>query len=185
MNESVNSGVSIREFARQVGRAPSWILKMTQQGKLPRNEDGTIPIEAGFAAYDKHTRAVEETRAKAKKKKAVEPLPDDDDAPMPAPSSKAMNVTEAFNKARLAEKTYQAKLKEIEYKIKCGDLIEREKVLDDAHKTGALLRDRLMSIAVRISGLCEGRTARDIEEIIEDAVNDALRSLQSSEYFNE
>lgn len=180
MEKSVESGVSVREFARQVNRSPSWISKMAREGKLPRNEDGTIPIKEGFAAYDKFNRKVEES--KKKQNKAVDPLPDNDDVPMSDSNSKAMSVTEAFNKARLAEKTYQAKLKELEYKLKRGEIVEREKVVADAEAVGAFLREQFMSIPVRYSGLCEGRTARDIEEILEDAINDALKALQKSEF---
>ena len=179
MKESVKSGVSVREFARQVGRSPSWISKMARQGKLPRNEDGSIPIQEGFVAYDKFNREVEATKAKQKK---AEPLPENDDAPMTESATKAMSVTEAFNKARLAEKTYQAKLKELEYKLKRGEIVEREKVVADAEAVGAFLREQFMSIPVRYSGLLEGRTARDIEEILEDAINDALKALQKSEF---
>ena len=67
MKKSVESGVSVREFARQVNRSPSWISKMAREGKLPRNEDGTIPIKEGFAAYDQFNRKVEETKKKQKK----------------------------------------------------------------------------------------------------------------------
>lgn len=182
MKKSVESGVSVREFARQVNRSPSWISKMAREGKLPRNEDGTIPIKEGFAAYDQFNRKVEESKKKAKKD--VDPLPDNDEAPMSETNSKAMNVTEAFNKARLAEKTYQAKLKELEYKLKRGDIVEREKVSEDARAVGAYFREQLMSIPVRYSGLLEGRTARDIEEILEDAINDALKAFQRSEFID-
>ena len=41
-----------------------------------------------------------------------------------------------------------------------------------------------MSIPVRYSGLLEGRTARDIEEILEDAINDALKAFQRSEFID-
>ena len=176
MINSNSQSVSVREFAKQVGRSKSWISKLAISGKLPRNDDGSIPLEAGFKAYDKLVK-----EAEAKKRK-VEPLSDDDNAPMAGAMSKAMNVTEAFNKARLAEKTYQAKLKELEYKLKHGELVERARVIEDAQATAALVRERLMSIPVRVSGLCEGRTARDIEEILEDAINDVLKSFQKSEY---
>ena len=150
---------------------------------MPRNEDGTIPTQEGFKAFDAILREIEQKKANRQKQtQTVEALPDNDEAPMQDSVSKAMSVTEAFNKARLAEKTYQAKLKEIEYKLKRGDLIESEKVIADAQATAALVRERLMSIPVRVSGLCEGRTARDIEEILEDAINDVLKSLQKSEY---
>ena len=182
---SERTSVTLREFARQIGRSHTWVQNKVKAGELPRNEDGSIPVKEGFKAFQVIFR---ETEAKKALRKAgnqqVEALPDNDEAPMTEPIAKAMNVTEAFNKARLAEKTYQAKLKEIEYKLKRGDLIESEKVRADAQATAALIRERLMSIPVRISGLCEGRTARDIEEIFEDAINDALKSLQKSEFID-
>ena len=178
-----STSVTLREFARQIGRSHTWVQNKVKTGELPRNDDGTIPMEEGFKAFDAILREVEQKKAnRQKQQQTVEALPDNDDAPMQDSISKAMSVTEAFNKARLAEKTYQAKLKEIEYKLKRGDLIESEKVIADAQATAALVRERLMSIPVRVSGLCEGRTARDIEEILEDAINDVLKSFQKSEY---
>ena len=178
-----STSVTLREFARQIGRSHTWVQNKVKSGELPRNEDGTIPTQEGFKAFDAILREIEQKKANRQKQtQTVEALPDNDEAPMQDSVSKAMSVTEAFNKARLAEKTYQAKLKEIEYKLKRGDLIESEKVIADAQATAALVRERLMSIPVRVSGLCEGRTARDIEEILEDAINDVLKSLQKSEY---
>lgn len=180
---SSSASVTLREFARQIGRSHTWVQNKVKSGELPRNEDGSIPTEEGFRAAESILREAEEKKAMRKaKSRQVDPLPDNDEAPMSAPIARAMNVTEAFNKARLAEKTYQAKLKELEYKLKNGDLVESDKVRADAQATAALVRERLMSIPVRISGLCEGRTARDIEEIFEDAINDALKSLQKSEF---
>lgn len=171
MKTSIQSGVSIREFARQVGKSPTWISKLLKDGKLPRNEDGSIPVEAGFKAYEKLNQ-----------KRVDKELPDSDEAPMTEVSSPNMSVAQAFNKARLAEKTYQAKLKELEYKLKNGTLVERATVEADAEATGSRVREQLLSIPVRVSGLCEGRTARDIEEILEDAINDALKAFQKSEF---
>ena len=168
--------VSQAEFARQVGCTKVWICNLVKQGKLPVNENKQIYLDEGFAAYEQMAKA---RAAKASKKTNLV----EKDATVSFAGAK--NVTEAFNKARLAEKTYQAKLKEIEYKLKRGDLIESEKVKADAHQTAAALRGRLVSIPVRIAGLCEGRPAREIEEIIEDAINDALTEFQKSEFLTD
>lgn len=163
--------VSVREFARQIGRSHTWVQNKVKSGEITADAYGRIPLETGFAQADK----------------LIQPstLPDDD-AENPAMKAggltSAKNVTEAFNKARLAEKTYQAKLKEIEYKLKKGELLERVAVEADAQQTASLVRERLMSVPVRIAGLCEGRTAREIEEIIEDGINEALELLQKSKH---
>ena len=174
--------VSIAEFARQVGRSPQWIGKLIKKGTIPKNPDGKIPLDAGFSAWDAQMKKVDALNVLQGKNK---PLTEDDDGELSQSVGKTKNITEAFNKARLAEKTYQAKLKEIEFKLKRGDLIESEKVKADAHQTAAALRGRLVSIPVRIAGLCEGRSAREIEEIIEDAINDALTEFQKSEFLKD
>ena len=168
-----SASVGVREFARQIGKSHTWVYKLLKEGKLPRNEDGTLPVNEAFAAYDKLTRGTE---------RQPEELPDDDNAQMSPKMAKAQNVTEAFNKARAMEKTYQAKLKEIEFKLKQGDLVESAKVRQDAQATASALRARLMSIPVRVAGLCEGRTSREIEEILEGAIDDALKEFKKSEF---
>lgn len=168
-----SASVGVREFARQIGKSHTWVYKLLKEGKLPRNEDGTLPVNEAFAAYDKLTRG---------KERQPEELSDDDNAPMSPKMAKAQNVTESFNKARAMEKTYQAKLKEIEFKLKQGDLVESAKVRQDAQATASALRARLMSIPVRVAGLCEGRTSREIEEILEGAIDDALKEFKKSEF---
>lgn len=161
--------ISVREFARQIGRSHTWVQYKIKSGEITADENGKIPIKTAFA--------------QAEKLIGPQTLPeDDDDTDSVKKLSTAKSVTEAFNKARLAEKTYQAKLKEIEYKLKRGDLLERVAVDSDAQQTAALIRERLMSVPVRIAGLCEGRSAREIEEIIEDGINEALELLQKSKF---
>lgn len=169
--------VSISEFARQVGKSAAWISKKSRDGTIPRTKDGKIPLKAGFAAFDKMQKKEQTVKAIRGQK-----VSSDDTASMSESASDAMSVTAALNKARLAEKTYQAKLKEIEYRLRKGELVESEKVSQDAQAVASALRERLMSISVRISGLCEGRTAREIEEIFDDAINDALTQFQKSEF---
>lgn len=157
--------MGVREFARQIGKSHTWVRKLIKTGVIPSNPDGTLSGNLAFPAYDKFIKGGNQ-----------------DDAPMSEPIAKAMNVSEAFNKARLAEKTYQAKLKEIEYKLKRGDIVERDVVVQDAHKCAAAVRGQLMALPVRVSGLCEGRSSREIEEILEDALNEALAEFQKSEF---
>lgn len=174
--------VSIAEFARQVGRSPQWIGKLIKKGTIPKNKDGKIPLDAGFAAWNAQMKKVEALNVLQGKNK---PLPDDDDGELSQSVGKTKNITEAFNKARLAKETYLAKLKEIEYRLKKGDLVESDDVRADAQAVASALRERLMSIPVRISVLCEGRPAREIEEIIENAINDALSQFQKTRFGSE
>lgn len=168
--------VTKSEFARQVGVSWTWIHKKIQDGSLPF-VDGLIPLESGLKAFDKL-----EKRKVSRRAAKEEPLPDDDNEQLSDELKGAKNVTSAFNRARLIEKSFQAKLKEIEFRTKRGELIEVEKVKEDAKETAANLRGRLMALPVRISALCEGRPAREIEEILEDALNDVLTEFNESEF---
>lgn len=170
---TAQSSLSIREFARQIDKPHSWVQRRIKEGKITPDADGKIPIETAFDEVQALIDAASEEEANEAAK--------DEPVQLAAPS-RVKNVAEAFNKARLAEKTFQAKLKEIEYRMKKGDLLERADVEADAEKTASALRGRLMSVPVRIAGLCEGRTSREIEEILETALNDVLSEFKKSEF---
>lgn len=209
----MNDGVSVREFARQIGKSHVWVLKLLKEGKLPRNEDGTIPLVSGIKAYEdflsqpvkkgrpkKDTSAAEQkpARHRGRPKKEKPPIIEDvlgdtdesDNITPPAPpslssrSAEAVNINTALNKAKLAEKTYQARLRELDYKARNGELIEKEAVEKEAQWLAEQVKSKLLAVPPRISSMCEGRIARDIEEIITDAINDALKELQKCKYLD-
>jgi phage terminase Nu1 subunit (DNA packaging protein) len=206
-----DQNVSAYEFAKYAGVSQALISRLKKSGELPANADGTIPLNAGLTAFKNREKtkakktparagegkATKKTKTKkdTKKKKTEEKkepappitpavLPEDDEtetgfAPM---IGSAVKIQTQFNKARLAEKTYQAKLREIEYKLKKGELVERAEVVADAAAVAAEVRERLLTIPVRVAAVCERRTARDIEGILTDAINEALQSLNKTAF---
>lgn len=196
------SYVSAREFSKKLEelgykRSNVWISKMVKAGKLPSDSTGKIPLEEGLEAfkasqqvgYDKNRENAEKQRTKSgttkpnKAKGAEVNIPDNDD--MPATVGGAMSqakLAEAFNKARTAEKTYQAKLKEMEYKLKQGELLSRDDVVADAKASAEEFRSLLMTIPPRLARLCEAKTAREIEVLIEREINEALKTIQKSRF---
>jgi len=209
----MSDGVSVREFARQIGKSHVWVLKLLKEGKLPRNEDGTIPLVSGIKAYEdfmsqpikkgrpKNPDSAAEqkpARPRGRPKKEKPPAPiieevlDDTDetdniTPAAPPSlssrsAEAVNINTALNKAKLAEKTYQARLRELDYKVRNGELIEKDAVVKEAQWLAEQVKSKLLAVPPRISSMCEGRIARDIEEIITDAINDALKELQKIKF---
>lgn len=75
--------------------------------------------------------------------------------------------------AAIQAKQEKIKLDELEGRVFSIDVINR-----DAKKCGELIRTKLMTIPARVATLCEGRTARDIEDIINNEINKALEELQ-------
>lgn len=192
--------LSQRAFAKEIGRSNVWVSKLVKQGKLPLI-DGKIPLEDGLKAYEASQQVGYETnrelnaqkrQAKSKpkttkktteKKKPEEQftIPDDDQLTSTGTVS-VDRVSAAFNKARLAEKTYQAKLRELEFKEKQGLFISKEEIESDAKNTAEELRGMLIAIPAQIADLCEGKEAREIEGIIEDAINDAMKAMNKSRF---
>lgn len=236
----IDDGVTVREFSRQIGKSHVWVLKLVKQGILPRNADGTIPLDKGLKAFADYLTAEKNPRGRPKgdnkpseekitkqrgrprkvvppdqaatgekrkpgrprKEKIEEPdsnlvedIPNINDNISSTAKEEAekvlnrkddvVNINSALNKAKLAEKTYQARLRELEYKLKSGELVEKTTVATEAEWLATQIKSKLMAIPPRISTLCEGRLSRDIEEILTDALNDAMKELQKCKYAGE
>lgn len=199
------TAVSQREFAKQIGRSHVWVSKLVKAGKLPTDESGKILLEAGLKAYEQSQQVgydanrehgAKQRKQSGKAKPATKPaakpkaktetitVADDDGEEMEISASSATvaKLSEAFNRAKTAEKTFQAKLKEMEYKEAKGLLIPRDEVVQDAANTAEELRGILFSMPPRIAPLCEGKSAREIEAILEDSINEALQVMQNSKF---
>ena len=177
--------VSLREFSRQVGRSQGLISKLVNSGVIPRNEDGTIPVDEGLKAFREYQENAKRGRPPKGEVREVRPEPQKAKKPEPSPlpdPQEMSNFSKAMNKAKLAETTFKARLRELEYKLKNGDLIPKDDVSREASWMAEQVKAKLMAIPPRISSMCEGRVAREIEEIISDSINGALKELQKCKY---
>ena len=196
MTDAATDGVSVRAFAQQVGRSHVAILKRIKAGDIPRNADGTIPLAEGlkaFAAFEKRSPAKKAapkkapakpaaTKPKAVAKKApassVKTIDDEPDDTLAPTVGEASAVATAYNKAKLAEKTYQAKLKELEFKLRKREIIPRSEVEEQVEALAVKVRGKLLAVPVRVAVMCEGRPAREIEDIFATAIDEALADMQ-------
>ena len=199
-------GVTVRAFAEHIGKSHVWVLKLLKQELLPRNADGSIPLEAGLKAYEEYLAVPKKPKgrpSKASKKAKQEPIEKPKtypqpkiETPPPAPitdsddekekrTAEAVNVNAAMRKAKLMQTLNTAKIKELEFKLKSGELLEKSEVAKEAQWLAEQIKSKLLAIPPRVSSMCEGRIAREIEEIITDAINNALAELQKCKYVNE
>lgn len=187
--------LSQRKFAQLIGRSNVWVSRLVKEGKLP-SVDGKIPKEAGLAAYnesqqlgyDANREHGEKQRSKSKKPTA-KPIGDHDitlpgdDEPMPSTSNLSNDkVAQQFNRARAAEKTMDAQIKQIKLMEAKGQYVDKDEIKQDAAKVAAELSGLLNSIAPRIAPLCEGKPAREIEAIIDEAITEAMQALKKSRF---
>ncbi|HGE7088405.1 TPA: hypothetical protein ACGB3K_005141 [Klebsiella aerogenes] len=177
--------VSKSEFARRKGISPAMVTKLCSSGRIPVLKSGKLDFDKASAAYEATRQVGREVSAINGKKgrgTAEQPELPGDDAGLAGGTS---NVAAQFNKAKTAEKVYQAKLKKLEYEEKEGSLIAKDTVSDDAFLAANELRSRLFSIGPRAAPRCEGKPAREIERIIEDEINFALQALQESRFIKQ
>ena len=169
--------VTRRALANEIGKSHVWVMKLIKAGVIPCNADGTIPHREALEAY----RAYMEQRQDGKQadKDTKKPKKPVYAAPVAmADIDDAVNVGMSYNKAKAADKTYAAQLKGLELRKRKGELVEKAEVELMATNLAEKVRGKLMSVGVRISGLCEGRTAREIEQLIENEINSAMSDVR-------
>jgi hypothetical protein len=177
--------VTLRDFAKHVGRDPALITRLLKKGIIPRNDDGTIPLAAGLAAFQEYDSAPKNKGGRPKKGEGKTIIKSKNN---PAPADKeqqieeAVKVNSAARAAEMKEKIFKANLRELEFKEKSGELVEVSAVAAEAQWLAEQVKSKLLAIPPRISSMCEGRIAREIEEIITDAINGALSELQKCKY---
>lgn len=92
------------------------------------------------------------------------------------------NIDQNPMQVQQAAKAYLLSLQTKEQKMKVEEMERRlipiERINHDAEEVVSLIRNKLFTIPSRVATVCEGRTARDIEEIIEDEINNSLEELQ-------
>ena len=203
----MSDSVGVKEFARLIGRSHVSVYKFLKQGRLPRNPDGSIPIEEGMAAYsaimtsppERGGRGKKATRVYGEGAEANVKMSADRDVEVPVDerertpiedvvargadrAKEAVNMNAAMTKAKLADTTYKARIRELEYKFKAGELLDKTAVEQEAQWLAEQVKSKLLAIPPRVSAMCEGRIAREIEEVLTDAINGALAELQKCKY---
>ena len=199
----IGEGMSVSEFAKTVGVSQPYISKLLAKKKLPRNKDGTIPPTKGLAAYralkglSDNAFTKEKTDAEVDRENEKIIVTESDEKPkkrqyntdfgqsFQESDAEKVKISDAYKKAMLAEKTFNAKIKEIEYRVKKGEVFELEEAKRSLRDTAVNIKMRLLSIPPRVSVLCEKKNAREIEQLLEAEITDALRELAKSRFLTE
>ena len=189
--------VSQAEFARIVGVSKPYITKLVKTGKLKLNENGKLNLEESkkilsssknpsFDANREHAQKqkgvplkerVEKAQStKPLNEKAKDLIDDEDTKDLDSESMYKINIL--FNKARAAEKVALAKLRDIDVKIKKGELLEAETVKREAAEVGNLITQKLYNMVYKLAPLLVGvETQKQAKDILESEVEIVLEEL--------
>lgn len=169
------ANVSLAEFARRVGVSRVYISKIAREGKLPLDESGMVKLPSAEEAWNALSHAAEP--------KASSPAPRPREGVRGESDYRSMaSINRRLLKAKLAEKRYNAKLKELEYRRLRAELIHIDEVKADAFRAAIEIRQRLLVLPARLAGQLEGKTGAQISKIIEIAINDALTALNRTRF---
>lgn len=189
--------VSQAEFARTVGVSKPYITKLVKTGKLKLNENGKLNLEESkkilsssknpsFDANREHAqkqkgvplkeRVEKAQSAKPLNEKAKDLIDDEDTKDLDSESMYKINIL--FNKARAAEKVALAKLRDIDVKIKKGELLDAETVKREAAEIGNLITQKLYNMVYKLAPLLVGvETQKQAKDILESEVEIVLEEL--------
>lgn len=175
--------LSQRAFAAlpEIGVSHVRINKLVKDGRLPINEKGQIPRDAGIDAFINGRTVGFEAAAvagakfggKQKEKDFSDDEPDDDAEPTIKGS-----MSERFNIAKTLEKEIAVEQKRLALAVEKREFIHVDTVQMEAQQLATAIRQKLISIAPIIGATAEGKTAAQIQRIVELELNNALEDLQ-------
>lgn len=132
-NREQEERLSRRAFAKRIGVTEGAVRKAIKEGKIEVGDDGLIePIEA-------ERQWVENS--------------DPARSPVVRTHQAESTRTMSFNDARAAKETYLAKLRELEFKQKSGDLVSTRSVQESWFAILRLTRSRMLNIPDRIADM--------------------------------
>jgi phage terminase Nu1 subunit (DNA packaging protein) len=190
--------VNQAEFARIVGVSKPYITKLVKSGKLNLNANGKLNLEESqkilntsknpsFDANREHAKKQKGVPLKERVEKAQELKPEpkakkqdliDDEDTKDLDSENAFKINLLFNKARAAEKVALAKLRDIDVKIKKGELLDAEIVKKEAAEVGNLITQKLYNMVYKLAPLLVGiEDQKRSKEILESEVEIVLEEL--------
>ena len=168
------SSLSQRNFAIRVGCSRQYIGQLVAKGKLPVNEDKSIPVPAGLEAF-------------AVLKRTSQMPPTLDDTTPQHEEVAALSVD--LRHAQLEERTQRARSVEIKNQERLGLLVPVDEVRADVRAICESVRNALLAlgsrVALPIEAVCasgRGLRAHEIQKIIEDEVNLILQALHTSRF---
>ena len=191
--------VNQAEFARIVGVSKPYITKLVKTGKLKLNENGKLNLEESkkilsssknpsFDANREHAQKQKGVPLKERvEKSTAENIPkqetlkttnsDSEDLGNTVPND-MFKINILFNKARAAEKVALAKLRDIDLKLKQGELLEAEIVKREAAEVGNLITQKLYNMVYKLAPLLVGvETQKQAKDILESEVEIVLEEL--------
>ena len=183
-----SDGVTQLALAKNLGVSRAQVRTLIDKGIFKTDEVKRVSLSAAVEAYKQYQKNIDQNK-RSKSRKAATKLIDEikssvdvgDDFESTYKNwlgqieNNPIAVLNAAKAYMTAVQTKQEKLKLDELE---GRLYSIDRINADAEKIGLAIKSKFSSLPARIATVCEGRTARDIEEIISDEINNCFAELQ-------
>ena len=185
------------ELSRRSGKSQPYIAKLIKQGKLSINKDKLLDYElcvkilktSKNPSFDINRENAQKQKGvplkeRVEKAQSTNPINEkekdliDDEDIKDLDSESMYKINILFNKARAAEKVALAKLRDIDVKIKKGELLDAETVKREAAEVGNLITQKLYNMVYKLAPLLVGvETQKQAKDILESEVEIVLEEL--------
>ncbi len=190
---------SIRELARRIGVSDVAINKARANGRIPASLFSVRPSGRPYVidldAAEQVVRSVLSPAAspgkpradKVRERQAAapapavadEPLPATRAAPPPPPADDPVPMQAGgYQKARAMREAYAAKLAQLDYQQKVGQVVSKDEMKAALFSAGRQLRDTLTQLPTRLAPqLASEQDQHVISMMLAQEINDALKEL--------
>lgn len=181
--------ISIREYGRRKGCSDTNVRKAIAAGYIVEGLDRSDPKRPKIipsiadAEWSQYTNPNQERITRTGKRNVFQ-APNEyvvpDDVPGRPQNKSATNVSGDATRAaaQKAQAVYKAKLLELEYKEKLGELVNKQAVYNALFAVGQELRSALQSIPDRIiDNILASRTRNEAHLLLVNAIADALEKI--------
>ncbi|MDF0673240.1 MAG: hypothetical protein P0120_02700 [Nitrospira sp.] len=112
----------------------------------------------------------------------------DDNDPDTPPSGDNPNdpKIQSFSEAQTKERVFRAKLSELEFLTRTGQLVGKEQVKTDAFRLGRMIRDAMLNLPYRLAGVIAAETDPEkIHDLLTKEIRQALEALAANPLMKE
>lgn len=191
--------LSQSDFARHIGRSRQYVHKLVRAGKVDVGPDGLIDAVAAverLKAMADPARQLAQENAGATNPEGRVPVshgslplsgaaghgpvhddPVEDDDVVESAAVRERKVGD-YSRAATVQKTFQAKMAQMEYERAAGNLVSKADVEKEAFDCARATRERLMSIPQEVCGpLVMMKDEREIAVFLRNKIRDALMEV--------
>ena len=171
--------ISQAEFARRVGTSRQYINRLVREGKLTREDDGSLDEDKVTAEFQSLSDVGRDgTREWAERQRNGESSSQGRSLSMEE-DGENVRAQRLFNSAKAREKSYVSLMKELEYKAALGEYVKVSDVEIEADRVFSELNSILNSLPSRLAPkLMQRESLAEIQQILEEGLNEAKQTFQ-------